>query len=79
MTFLCHIGTSRGASTAPHYFPPPEEIQDEEEEDGEGGGERVVEGAAPVPLSHHVSQSPGLVFVERAGQPNACASLDAID
>ena len=70
-TCVCVEGSSRVAGSAPHYFPPPEEIQDEEEggEGGKGGGERVVEGASPVTVSHHLSQSPGLVFVERAGQP----------
>ena len=29
----------------------------------------MVEGASPVTVSQHLSQSPGLVFVERAGQP----------
>ena len=58
--------SSRVDRAVPHYFPPPEEIQDEGEEGGGGG--RVVEGASPVPLTHHASQSPGLVFVERTGQ-----------
>ena len=64
-------GSSRVAATVPHYFPPRDEIQDEEgcAEGGKGGRERVVEGASPVTVSHHLSQSPGLVFVERAGQP----------
>ncbi|CAI8043605.1 hypothetical protein GBAR_LOCUS24181 [Geodia barretti] len=61
-------GSSRVAATVPHYFPPRDEIQDEEgcAEGGKGGRERVVEGASPVTVSHHLSQSPGLVFVERA-------------
>lgn len=64
---------SRAGRAVPHYFPPPEEIHDEGEEGG--GGRRVVEGASPIPLTHHVSQSPGLVFVERAGQFNTLYSL----
>ena len=62
-SILISPGVGRAPSSVPHY-PPPEEIEDDVNEEGE----RVVEGASPALVAHHINHTPKLVFVERAGQ-----------